>query len=147
MTDSDKSFSPSVDETQPFEVPFRPYAWNNYTGSDLRHLVQQSYHHPLDLERGSSLSYYGDRVIDASLYSERGSGAGGYGSYSSTAGLYDRSQANGLYSDSSIHGKVQDIKSETDICSRLMLNGAFKCIKCSKVRSLHPLDSTALHFN
>ncbi|KAL2090353.1 hypothetical protein ACEWY4_015041 [Coilia grayii] len=134
--DSDKSFSPSVDETQPFEVPFRPYAWNNYTGSDIRHLVQQTYHHPLDLERGSSLPYYGDRVIDASLFSERGSGAGGYGTYSSATGLFDRSPATGLYSESSLHGKVPDIKAEADIlCSRLMLNGAFKCIKCSKVFS------------
>lgn len=134
--DSEKSFSPSVDETQPFEVPFRPYAWNNYMGSEIRHLVQQTYHHPLELERNSSIPYYGDRVIDASLFPERGSVAGGYSTYSSAAGHFDRAAATGLYSDSSLQCKVPDIKAEADIlCSRLMLNGAFKCIKCSKVRN------------
>lgn len=130
-------------------MPFRPYAWNNYTGSEIRHLVQQTYHHPLELDRSSSIPYYSDRAIDASLFPERGSGAGGYATYGSAAGLFDRAAANGLYADSSLHGKVPDIKAETDIlCSRLMLNGAFKCIKCSKVRIslLYKLKCCVMHF-
>ncbi|XP_073707275.1 growth factor independent 1A transcription repressor b [Garra rufa] len=136
--ESEKSFSPSVEETQPFAVPFRPYAWSRYSGCEIRQLVQHTLnrHHSLDLERPSPPAFYNDRVVESSLFTERGSGAGIYNSYGSTATLFERATASGLYEDSSILGKGTEMKSSTDVmCSRLLLNGAFKCIKCSKVFS------------
>ncbi|XP_030647106.1 growth factor independent 1A transcription repressor b [Chanos chanos] len=134
--DSEKSFSPSLDETQPFSVPFRPYAWSTYSGSEIRQLTQQTYnhHHPLDLERSPSLSYYTDTVLEPPIFSDRGSGASIYGSYGSTANLFERASASGLYTDGNAHGKNSEIKSDM-LCNRHMLNGAYKCIKCSKVFS------------
>ncbi|KAG7456663.1 hypothetical protein MATL_G00238230 [Megalops atlanticus] len=129
--DSEKSFTPSVDETHHPTIPFRPYAWSNYSGSELRNLVQQQYHHhPITLDRSPSLSVYGDRGT------ERGSVAGLYSDYCSASGLFERSNASGLYSDRSLHSKVPEIKAESDLlCTRLLLNGSYKCIKCSKVFS------------
>ncbi|KAJ1064654.1 hypothetical protein K5549_019089, partial [Capra hircus] len=42
---SEKSVCPSLDEAQPFPLPFKPYSWSGLAGSDLRHLVQ-SYRAP-----------------------------------------------------------------------------------------------------
>ncbi|XP_024275292.1 growth factor independent 1A transcription repressor b [Oncorhynchus tshawytscha] len=139
--DSDKSLSPSVDETQPFAVPFRPYAWNSYSGSDIRHLVQQSlhhqHHHPMDLDRSPALGYYGDRAIEPTLF-EGSPVPENYSDYRAAACLFDRTTAPGvgLYSEGNLQGKSSEIKAESDLlCSRLILNGAYKCIKCSKVFS------------
>lgn len=126
-TDSEKSFSSGVDETQPFAVPFEPWS-NSYSGSEMRQLVRQNFnhHHP-------SLNYYGERVIGPSLFGERGSSTSIYGNYESSTNLFERpAAAPGLYVDREIHRP----KMKTDtagLCTRLMLNGAFKCIKCSKV--------------
>ncbi|KAB0398031.1 hypothetical protein E2I00_002181 [Balaenoptera physalus] len=35
---SEKSVCPSLDEVQPFSLPFKPYSWSGLAGSDLRHL-------------------------------------------------------------------------------------------------------------
>jgi len=128
---SAKSFSPSVEETQPFAVPFRPYAWSRYSGCEIRQLVHTLNHHH-SLERPTPPAYYNERAhVEPSLFTERGSGAGIYGS---TATLFERATASGFYDDSSILGKGTEIKSSSDVmCSRLLLNGAYKCIKCSKV--------------
>ncbi|XP_062853320.1 growth factor independent 1A transcription repressor b [Trichomycterus rosablanca] len=125
--DSEKSFSPSVDETQPFVVPFDP--WNNsYSGSD-RQLVRQSFNH----HRHPSVNYYEERMVGPSLFAERGSGPGIYSNYDS-ANLFERPMAApGLYVDRDVHRP--EMKTNTGVCSRLLLNGAFKCIKCSKVFS------------
>ncbi|KAG1940914.1 zinc finger protein Gfi-1b [Pimephales promelas] len=130
---SAKSFSPSVEETQPFAVPFRPYAWSRYSGCEIRQLVHTLNHHH-SLERPTPPAYYNERAhVEPSLFTERGSGAGIYGS---TATLFERATASGFYDDSSILGKGTEIKSSSDVmCSRLLLNGAYKCIKCSKVFS------------
>lgn len=126
-TDSEKSFSSGVDETQPFAVPFEPWS-NSYSGSEMRQLVRQNFnhHHP-------SLNYYGERVIGPSLFGERGSSTSIYGNYESSTNLFELpAAAPGLYVDREIHRP----KMKTDtagLCTRLMLNGAFKCIKCSKV--------------
>lgn len=135
--DSEKSLSPSVDETQPFAVPFRPYTWNSYSGSDIRHLVQQTFHHQhhMDLERNSSLGFYDDRAIEPSLFAERSPGAENYSDYRAAAGLFERATAPGMFTDGNLHGKSPEIKPESDLlCSRLILNGAYKCMKCSKVK-------------
>ncbi|XP_052414480.1 zinc finger protein Gfi-1 isoform X2 [Carassius gibelio] len=136
--ESEKSFSPSAEETQPFAVPFRPYAWSRYSGCEIRQLVQHTFnHHPsLDLERPAPPDYYKDRVVESSLFTERGSGASIYNSYSSTATLFERATASGLYDDSNTLAKGTEVKASSDVmCSRLLLNGAYKCIKCSKVFS------------
>ncbi|KAK1796763.1 hypothetical protein P4O66_009778 [Electrophorus voltai] len=139
--DSEKSFSPSADETQPFAVPFRTYAWGSYSGSEIRQLVEQrfSQHPALDLERSTTLNYYSERVVEPPLLNERGPGSGIYGNYDSSANPFERATGPGLYVDRNTHGNGADMKTDTArICSRLILNGAFKCIKCSKdiVRSL-----------
>lgn len=131
LTDSEKSFSPSADETQPFAVPFESWS-NSYSGSEMRQLVQQNFnhHHP-------SLSYYGERMIGPSLFGERGSSKSIYANYESTSNLFDRPPATtGLYVDREIHRP--EMKTDTaGLCTRLILNGAFKCIKCSKVTALN----------
>ncbi|XP_060775815.1 growth factor independent 1A transcription repressor b isoform X1 [Neoarius graeffei] len=127
--DSEKSFSPSVDETQPFVMPFEPWS-NSYSGSEMRQLVHQNFnhHHP-------SLSYYGERMIGPSLFGERGSSTSFYGNYESATNLFERpAAASGLYVDREVHRP--EMKTDTaGLCARLVLNGAFKCIKCSKVFS------------
>ncbi|KAM6963324.1 growth factor independent 1A transcription repressor b isoform 2-T2 [Aplochiton taeniatus] len=137
--DSEKSFSPSVDETQPFAVPFRPYAWTSYSGSSVRHLVQQSFHPHLDPDRSSCVPCYGDRVHEPSpQFIERGLGAENYNDYRpTTAGLFERAAGPGLFADGNLCGiKSPDMKPQSDLLhSRLILNGAYKCIKCSKVFS------------
>ncbi|OWK04576.1 GFI1 [Cervus elaphus hippelaphus] len=47
---SEKSACPSLDEAQPFPLPFKPYSWSGLASSDLRHLVQ-SYRPCAALER------------------------------------------------------------------------------------------------
>ncbi|XP_048670413.1 zinc finger protein Gfi-1 isoform X2 [Marmota marmota marmota] len=116
---SEKSMCQSLDEAQPFPLPFKPYSWSGLTGSDLRHLVQ-SYRPCTALERGPGLGLFCERTPEpghpASLYGpERaaggagagapgscstGGGAGGgvglglYGDFgSAAAGLYERSTA------------------------------------------------------
>ncbi|XP_067086867.1 growth factor independent 1A transcription repressor b [Osmerus mordax] len=132
--DSEKSLSHSVDETQPFAVPFRPYAWStSYPGSDTRHLVQP-YHHHIDVERNPPLGFYSDRSIEQSLFTERNLGAENYSDYRASAGLFERNAIPALFTEGNIHGKSSEIKTDL-LCSRLILNGAYKCIKCSKVFS------------
>lgn len=118
---SEKSLSPLVDDTQPFTVPFRPYAWDSPPGP--RHLLQQQQQQGLtqnrtDLDRSpGSVGFYGDR--SPVIYPEDG-----YGDYRRhTAAL--------LFPEAKGH----EAKSQTDVLrSSLILNGAFKCVKCSKVR-------------
>ncbi|XP_007233675.2 growth factor independent 1A transcription repressor b isoform X2 [Astyanax mexicanus] len=121
--DSEKSFSPCVDETRPFAVPFGAYPWS------FTH-----HHHSLDPEQ----SFYTDRVAEPPLFSERGppTGTSIYSHYEPTATLFDRTSAPGLFVDRNIRANGPEMKNDvTGLCSRLMLNGAFKCIKCSKVFS------------
>ncbi|KAL4608315.1 zinc finger protein Gfi-1 [Arapaima gigas] len=134
--DSDKSFTVdehSADEAHPFAVPFRPYAWSSYPGSELRHLVQQAYpHHTVSLDRAGALGLYDDRAAEPPLFGERPPAAGLYGEYSPGSGLFERGTPTRLFTD----GNVPEIKSESELlCSRVLLNGAYRCIKCSKVFS------------
>ena len=136
---SEKSLSPLADETQPFVVPFRPYAWNSYSGSDLRHLVQQSFqHHDADSDQSASLS--GQRLCQdgankAALFAER-TGEEDYGDYRPTVGVFNRTPV--FFPDEVLHGPPHHdhLKTPSELlCSRLILNGAYKCVKCSKVLS------------
>lgn len=154
---------PSLDEAQPFRLPFKPYPWSGLAGSDLRHLVQ-NYRPCAALERGAGLGLFCERAPEpghpAALYGpERpaggagsgapggGSAAGGaglglYGDFGpAAAGLYERptAAAGGLYPERG-HGLHADkgagVKVESELlCTRLLLGGgSYKCIKCSKVR-------------
>uniref|UniRef100_A0A3P8U4Z8 Growth factor independent 1A transcription repressor b n=1 Tax=Amphiprion percula TaxID=161767 RepID=A0A3P8U4Z8_AMPPE len=130
--DSEKSLSPLVDETQPFTVPFRPYAWSTYS----RPLVQQSLHHGgLEVDRGpAAMAFYGDRGAHPALYADRALGEEAYGDYRRHAAA--AAAAALLFPDAGLNGKSHNAKAQSDLlCSSLILNGAYKCIKCSKVFS------------
>nr|XP_005894769.1 PREDICTED: zinc finger protein Gfi-1 [Bos mutus] len=78
---SEKSVCPSLDEAQPFPLPFKPYSWSGLAGSDLRHLVQ-SYRPCAALERGAGLGLFCERAPEpghpAALYGpERAAGGAG----------------------------------------------------------------------
>ncbi|XP_053777677.1 zinc finger protein Gfi-1 isoform X1 [Desmodus rotundus] len=161
---SEKSVCPSLDETQPFPLPFKPYSWSGLAGSDLRNLVQ-SYRPCTALERGAGLGLFCERTPEpghpAALYGpERtaggagagapgggsaggGAGLGLYGDFGpAAAGLYERpvAAAGRLYPERG-HGLHADkgagVKVESELlCTRLLLGGgSYKCIKCSKVFS------------
>ncbi|KAK6484581.1 zinc finger protein Gfi-1-like [Huso huso] len=136
--DSEKSLSPSVDERHPFSIPFRPYAWRDYPGSELRHLVQQNYRHPALQKQSTALALYGESGSDNTLFSERSSAMGLYNDYSSATGIFERNSQTRRYPEHArcLHDKVPEIKAESDLlCTRLLLNESYKCIKCSKVFS------------
>ncbi|XP_069560056.1 growth factor independent 1A transcription repressor b [Brachyistius frenatus] len=128
--DSEKSLSPIVDETQPFTVPFRPYAWSSYPGPGLRPLMQQSLHPTIEVDRcPAAMAFYGDRSAHSALYADRALGEETYGEYRRHAAAL-------LFSEAGLHEKTQDVKATSDLlCSSLILNGAYKCVKCSKVFS------------
>lgn len=142
--DSEKSLSPLVDETQPFTVPFRPYAWSSYPGPGLRPLVPQSLHPGVEVDRGpAALAFYGDRSsAHPALYSERALGEEAYGDYRRHAAAL-------LFPEGGLHAKSHGVKGQSDLlCSSLILNGAYKCVKCSKVRTANTefeLQETVIH--
>lgn len=133
--DSEKSLSPLVDETQPFTVPFRPYAWNSYPGSGLRPLVQQSLHPSMEVDRGPAAMAF--RSAHSALYADQTLGEETYGDYRRHAAAL-------LFPEGGLHGNSHNVKAPSDLlCSSLILNGAYKCVKCSKVRmemQTHPMD-------
>lgn len=102
---SEKSMCPSLDEAQPFPLPFKPYSWSGLAGSDLRHLVQ-SYRPCGALERGAGLGLFCEPAPEpghpAALYGPKraagGAGAGAPGSCSAGAGA-TAGPSLGLYGD------------------------------------------------
>ncbi|KAG8436728.1 hypothetical protein GDO86_007715 [Hymenochirus boettgeri] len=130
---SDKSPCPSVDESPPYSVPFKPYAWDELTRSELRHLVHS--YRPAALNRSQSLGLYGEREDPApptALYSADRPPRGLYEDYRQAMERYgDPRVPPPLFGE-----KAQSIKMESDLlCTRLLLNGSYKCLKCSKVFS------------
>ncbi|XP_019812610.2 zinc finger protein Gfi-1 isoform X2 [Bos indicus] len=165
---SEKSVCPSLDETQPFPLPFKPYSWSGLAGSDLRHLVQ-SYRPCAALERGAGLGLFCERAPEpghpAALYGpERaagGAGAGAPGGGSAgggtaggaglglfgdfgpaAAGLYERPATGGLYPERGhgLHGdKGTGVKVESELlCTRLLLGGG--SYKCIKCSKERSFD-------
>lgn len=135
--DSEKSLSPLVDETQPFSVPFRPYAWSSYPGPGLRPLVRQSLHPGMEMDRGpAAMAFYGSRSTHSALYPERTLSEETYSDYRRHAAAL-------LFPEEGRNGKAHNVKAQSELlCSSLILNGAYKCVKCSKVRMemhTHPL--------
>ncbi|XP_060977361.1 zinc finger protein Gfi-1 isoform X2 [Dama dama] len=165
---SEKSACPSLDEAQPFPLPFKPYSWSGLASSDLRHLVQ-SYRPCAALERGASLGLFCERAPEpghpAALYGpERaagGAGAGAPGGGSAgggtaggaglglfgdfgpaAAGLYERPATGGLYPERG-HGLHSDkgtgVKVESELlCTRLLLGGG--SYKCIKCSKERSFD-------
>ncbi|XP_045334243.1 zinc finger protein Gfi-1 isoform X2 [Leopardus geoffroyi] len=144
---SEKSVCPSLDEAQPFPLPFKPYSWSGLAGSDLRHLVH-SYRPCAALERGAGLGLFCERAPEpghpAALYGpERaaggagagapgggsagggaagGAGLGLYGDFGPpAAGLYERptAAAGGLYSERG-HGLHADKGAGVKVESELL---------------------------
>ncbi|XP_041603152.1 zinc finger protein Gfi-1 isoform X2 [Vulpes lagopus] len=144
---SEKSVCPSLDEAQPFPLPFKPYSWRGLAGSDLRHLVH-SYRPCAALDRGAGLGLFCERAPEpghpAALYGpERaaggagagapgggsagggaagGSGLGLYGDFGpAAAGLYERptAAAGGLYSERG-HGLHADKGAGVKVESELL---------------------------
>eukprot|EP00066_Takifugu_rubripes_P023503 XP_011612769.1 PREDICTED: zinc finger protein Gfi-1-like isoform X2 [Takifugu rubripes] len=125
--DSEKSMSPLVDETQPFTVPFRPYEWSSYPGVALRPpLLHQS----LRPASGGppAVNFYVDRSR-SSLYAERTVREDPYGDYGiHTAAL--------IFPDRGLSAKAHSVRAQSELlCPSLMLNTAYKCVKCTKERS------------
>uniref|UniRef100_A0A8C6NPQ7 Growth factor independent 1A transcription repressor b n=1 Tax=Nothobranchius furzeri TaxID=105023 RepID=A0A8C6NPQ7_NOTFU len=122
--DSEKSLSPLVDETQPFMVPFRPYAWSSYPGPGLRPLDQDLLP-TMDVDRVSTtMALYSDRGAPPAMLAERALVEEPYVDYRRHAAAL-------LFSETG-----RDVKAQPELlCPTLMLNGAFKCIKCGKVFS------------
>ncbi|XP_069497902.1 zinc finger protein Gfi-1 [Ambystoma mexicanum] len=160
--DSEKSVC--VDENTGHRLPFKPY-WSSLAGSELRQLVAQgralahtsvaglcgepgTEHY--NRERGQEPTLYSrDQGPETGPYSrehcqeptlfgmERSSAMALYGDFVSAPALYGEHAA--LYTEHGLHPheKNSTIKRESELlCTRLLLNnGAYKCIKCSKVFS------------
>lgn len=123
-----------MDEAQPFAVPFRPYAWSSYPRPGLGPLVQQGLHAGLEVDRGpAALAFFGEqRAAHPGLYSERVLGEEAYGDYRRHAAA----AAALLFPDRGLRGKAHGAKAPSDLlCPSLVLNGAYKCVKCAKVRT------------
>lgn len=124
--DSESSLSPLVDETQPFTVPFRPYAWSSYPGPALRPLVQQNLYPCSEVDRDpSAMALYRDKSTHPALFSDREEAYGDYRRHAL------------LFPETGLSGNPHEVKAQSELlCSSLILSGAYKCIKCSKVRML-----------
>ncbi|KAB1274900.1 Zinc finger protein Gfi-1 [Camelus dromedarius] len=140
---SEKSVCPSLDEAQPFALPFKPYSWSGWRGSDLRHLVQ-SCRPCAALERGAGLGLFCERAPEpghpAALYGPSGLRRRGGGARGSGAGRALRRRGPGLYGDfgpAATDYQGAGVKVESSCCAHALLlgGGSYKCIKCSKVFS------------
>ncbi|XP_038125437.1 growth factor independent 1A transcription repressor b [Cyprinodon tularosa] len=126
--DSDKSLSP-LDETQSFTVPFRPYAWSSYSGLELElhgPLTQRSVHPGLEVDTSSAvMALYAERSGHPAVFAERALAEEPYGDYRRM-----------LFPEAGLHRKAPDGKASPGLlCPNLILNGAYKCVKCGKVFS------------
>ncbi|XP_013880552.1 zinc finger protein Gfi-1 [Austrofundulus limnaeus] len=128
--DSEKSLSPLVDETQPFTVPFRPYAWSSYQGPGLRPLGEQPLHPDLEDRGAAAMALYANRSSHPALFAERAL-------LEEPFSDYRRHAAALLFPEAGLH-KGPDVKGPGPaqlLCPSLILNGAYKCVKCGKVFS------------
>lgn len=121
--DSLKSFSPLVDDTPAFSVPFRPYDWSGYPASAVHGLYP-----------GPAPSVHG-------LYAEPGARVLHASSAYAQLALrtYGRHTAGSLlfHDGGPLHSHHLEAHREAPpdvLCASLVLNGAYKCVKCSKVR-------------
>ncbi|XP_068080241.1 growth factor independent 1A transcription repressor a isoform X1 [Danio rerio] len=131
--DLDKCPVPSPDDSQPFDMSFRPYVWS-HSSSELRHLIQSC--NRVSVDSDSSVGVYDamDRRPSAHLLIQPTQSRRFYQDYGSlTPNLLDN---RGFYTDFKMSTKVAETDSESDMtCTRLQLSGSYKCIKCTKVFS------------
>ncbi|NP_001018612.1 growth factor independent 1A transcription repressor a [Danio rerio] len=131
--DLDKCPVPSPDDSQPFDMSFRPYVWS-HSSSELRHLIQSC--NRVSVDSDSSVGVYDamDRRSSAHLLIQPTQSRRFYQDYGSlTPNLLDN---RGFYTDFKMSTKVAETDSESDMtCTRLQLSGSYKCIKCTKVFS------------
>lgn len=145
--DSEKSLSPLGDDTRPFTVPFRPYDWSSRSsGSSSSYPVpllrpqlrpqQHGLHAGMELAIGpATVPYYGDGSGLSALYAERTLAEEPFGDYRRHAAASAVAVLG--FPDGGLHTGSTGGKARSELlCSTLMLNGAYKCIKCSKVRRM-----------
>ncbi|XP_076001125.1 growth factor independent 1A transcription repressor a [Genypterus blacodes] len=133
--DSDKCSTSAAEDGHHFNIPLFPYSWNSYSGSELRHLVQGSYHHPGHREPNSPVSIHGAEDsggTEAALYAQRGSV---YQNYTPTAHQMYRMRNDDLYLDVKQKPRGSEFKTENDLIANIEPKGPYKCIKCCKVFS------------
>lgn len=130
--DSEKSLSPLVDDSQPFTVPFRPYAWSSYPGPGpgLWALGEQDLRPDVEVDGGPvAMTLYGDRSPHSTLFAERALLEEPFQDYRRRAAAL-------LFPEAGLRGGGPEVKGPAELlCPSLILNGAYKCIKCRKVRS------------
>ncbi|XP_037642318.1 zinc finger protein Gfi-1-like [Sebastes umbrosus] len=127
--DSEKCSTPAAEDGHHFNIPLFPYSWTAYSSSELRHLVQGSYHHHRHLQ-GHLQGHLQD-------HREPHSPGSIYQDFSPTAHQMCRMR-DGDELDVDVKQKPRgaEIKSENDfICSNIEPSGSYKCIKCCKVFS------------
>ncbi|XP_065132052.1 growth factor independent 1A transcription repressor a [Paramisgurnus dabryanus] len=132
-TDMDKCPVSSPDDSQPFDMSFRPYVWAHST-SELRHLIQSCSRVPVpDSETSIGLFDAMERRPGSHLLIEPTQPSRFYQDYGSlNTNLMDSS----FYADFKMSNKGSEIDSDSNIlCSRLQLNASYKCVKCTKVFS------------
>lgn len=127
--DSEKSLSPLVDNTRPYTVPFRPYDWNTYPSPTLRPPLVQHSLHQVELDGApTAIEFYSDRSAQSSLYAERTLGEDAYDDYRRHAAAL-------LFPNEGLHAKSHRAKAQSELlCSSLLLNGTYTCVKCTKVK-------------
>ncbi|XP_077389734.1 zinc finger protein Gfi-1-like isoform X1 [Festucalex cinctus] len=120
--DSLKSFSPLVDDTPAFSVPFPPYDWSGYPPPAVQGLYPGAAPsvHGYYAEPGAQVLHH------SSAYAQQS-----YGRHAAAASL--------LFHDGGpLHAHHLEAHREAPpdvLCASLVLNGAYKCVKCSKVFS------------
>lgn len=83
----------------------------------------------MDLDRGpAAMAFYGDNSTHSAMYADRTQAEETYGDYRRHAAVL-------LLHERGLHTNTHPVKAQSDLlCPSLMLNGAYKCVKCSKVR-------------
>ncbi|XP_068508266.1 zinc finger protein Gfi-1-like isoform X1 [Syngnathus scovelli] len=123
--DSLKSFSPLMDDTTAFSVPFRPYDWSGYSTP----VVQGLYPATVPSVHGFYAEPGAQVLQQSSAYAQQAL---------RTYGRHAVAAASLLFHDrGALHAHHLEAHREAppDVCASLTLHGAFKCVKCSKVFS------------
>lgn len=125
----------SPDDIQPFDLTFRPCAWT-HTRSELRRLVRPFSRSHVARET-PSIGVYGstERIAEAFFSNQSTFRGFSQEEYSSLATDLLKSRTRGYYPDFKSVPENAEFKSDA-LCTRLQINGSYKCIKCTKVQRL-----------
>lgn len=81
----------------------------------------------MEVDRGQA-AFFGDENAHSALYADQTLAEESYNAYR-------RHPVVLLLPDRGLHGKSHNVKAQSELlCSSPFLNGAYKCVKCSKVR-------------